>query len=344
MRPDLPARVKALRGCLSDLKTTKGRRLHPPDEDDDPFEVSDPFVGDEAKIMSSKAFRTMKYKTQVLTNPQNPMIRSRHTHVMEVVAVSVITADLLGLNTSLARAIALGHDIGHVPYGHQGEIFMAKAMGKKEFCHERMGPIIAQKIERHGRGLNLTFETLEGMMCHSGKTVREGMTPEAWVVRYADKFAYIFADYNDVVQRMKFHVRPELRDLMDEFGPNQRLRTSTAMGELVIESAECGKVSFEHSECAKNFARLRELMYEVYVRVTEQNPAPALEPVLDFLRATKLGDPFLLLALMTDRDVTFLAREPMKNVTHLECTALRELIPNLEEIGHVDLCNPCLDW
>ncbi|MDB5266473.1 MAG: hypothetical protein JWN89_288 [Parcubacteria group bacterium] len=334
--------ISGLHGCLAHLRTGEGRRQF--SSDSDPLTMKNLFVSDEAKITSSKAFRLLRFKTQVLTAPIDPFIRSRETHVMEVVACSVVIAELLGLNIDLVRAIALGHDIGHVPFGHPGEHFLAEAMGRKEFCHEVMGPLIAQKIERQGLGLNLCFETLDGMMRHSGDTAREGMTQEAWVVRWADKIAYLFADYNDISRRMKFPLEQELKALADEFGLDHRERTSTAIAALIVESAACGKVSFENSIWGHKFKKFRSLMMTVYVRVTQQDLRAMMEPVLEFLTQLKIGDPFLMFALMTDQDVIRLARNPSRNITHLRDTALGERLDYLGEYSHLDICNPYLNW
>ncbi len=333
------------RDCLRHLKTKpeRARRQHLNSHVEDPLEMHDPFASDEVKILSSKAFRNMGYKTQVATAPTNTNIRTRMSHTHEVVSCSVVIADLLGLNTSLARAIALGHDIGHVPFGHQGEQYLAQAMGLASFCHEVMAPIIAQKIERRGRGLNLSFQTLEGMMGHSGDMAKEGMMPEAWVVRYADKFAYLFHDYNDFM-RVRYQVKPELASLMNEFGENQRARTNTAICGLMIESAACGKVCFDESELAVKFKRIRTLMYEVYKCVASQDPRKIMEPVLSYLAKLRPGSEFLLLSLMTDKDVIFLAQQPLITYEHIGQTAIAEIIPYLDEIGPVDLCNPDLNW
>jgi dGTPase len=312
-------------------------------DDGDALHLSSNFLGDEAKLLMSKAFRALRDKTQVFTFPLTPLIRSRQYHVLEVVANTVVACDMLGLNVELGRAAALGHDIGHVPFGHQGEAWLAKVMGKP-FCHEVMGPVIAQKIERHGRGLNLSWHTLDAMMRHSGNTAREGMSPEAWVLRHADKFAYIFADYNDIVGRMKYPVSQELRGLMNEFGRNQRERGTTAISALILESAALGKVSFEESEIAQKFKRLRQLMYELYPRVTQQNVAATLEKVFEFLVQLRIGDPYLLLALMTDKDVDLIAHATMRDMQVFNQTAVSEIVPYLEDIGPVDLCDPDLDW
>lgn len=337
----------AQRDCLEHLKTHEGRRRHTFDigTNEDPLLISDPFLADEAKLLSSKTVRQLAHKTQVFTFPKNTLVRTRRTHVDEVVAISVITADLLGLNTNLVRAAAIGHDVGHVPFGHAGEAWMAAHMGRHDFCHEVMGPIVTQKIERKGSGLNLTFETLDAMQRHSGKRASPTMTPEAWVLRYCDKIAYLFADYNDIFVRMQFPAsNGELTTLVSEFGSNQRERVSTAIAALVIESATVGHVSFEHSTFGEKFQRIRELMYAVYPRITQQDVANTLGPVLDFLGNLQIGDPYLLLALMTDHDVVALATQPMKDISVLHGMAIMEIIPHLESIGHIDLCDPDLDW
>jgi len=315
----------------------EGRLLH------DILDVSNPFVKDECKITCGKAFRLLGAKTQVATAPMNLLIRNRLTHTMEVVAHSVRIAEILGLNVDLARSIALGHDTGHVPFGHQGEAFIGEAMGRKDFCHEVMGVVVAQKIERRGQGLNLTHETLEGMMCHSGSKAHDGMTQEAWVVRYADKIAYLFSDYNDM-QRMGWPIGAELRRLMESFGKDQRARVMRTITGLVTESSESYKVRFEDSELAASFRKIRTLMYEIYPKITQQKPHSKMEPVLEFLTGLGIGDPFLLLALMTDQDVVWLADIAMPDFGHLKQTGISELFPYLEAIGKVDMCDPCLDW
>jgi dGTPase len=335
-------KADSLRGCLSHLKTTTSYRRHANDED--ALALTNVFVSDEAKLLSSKAYRIMGDKTQVFTFPKTPLVRTRQSHVMEVVACSVIASELLGLNTDLVRAAAIGHDIGHVPFGHPGETWMAKTMGRPEFCHEVMGPVIVQHVERKGAGLNLTWHTLEAMLRHSGAMAKAGMSQEAWTLRYTDKFAYIFHDINDIVGRMKYPVSKELLDVAELFGSTQRERTTTAIASLVIESAECGRVSFEQSELGKKFQLLRTLMYQVYPHVTEQGVERNLNSVLEFLVTLDLGDPFLLLALMTDKDIGCLVAEPRKDMQSFNCTSVREILPHLESIGKVDMCSSDLDW
>ncbi len=334
-------KASSLKGCLAHLRTETGRRRY--DTDEDPLTGIDPFISDIGKIVSSKAVRNMPKKTQVFTLPGNALVRNRNTHVQEVVGTSIVLADLLGLNVHLVQAAAQGHDIGHIPLGHQGEAWLAKVMGRP-FCHEVMGPVVMQHIERAGKGLNLTFETLDGMMRHSGNMVREGMTPEAWLLRYTDKITYLFHDVNDIVVREGYSVSEELTNLVEEFGSIQRFRASTAMAALTIESAELGRVSFEYSDLAQKFHRLRRLMYDIYPCVTQQDVGPILEPVLRFLERLDIGDPFMLLALLNDEDAIKISRATMRDMRLFNETSLSEIVEHLPKIGKVDLCDPDLNW
>ena len=332
-----------LSGCLAHLKCKKGRRRILTDLDD-VLPISDLFASDTSKLYSSKAWRRMGDKTQVFTSPNTALVRTRATHVAEVIACSIIASEALGLNTSLVIAAAVGHDIGHVPLGHQGEKWIANQMGNPDFCHEILGPIIAQKIERGGGGLNLTFETLDAMMRHSGNLAKEGMTQEAWVLRYCDKFAYVFHDVNDIFVRFEYPIPKEIADTLDYFGKNQRERTTTAIAAMVVESSKLGRVSFKHSEIAKKFDRLRTLMYEIYPSVSTQNVDDILSPVLESLDRLNIGDPFLLLSMMTDTDVLNFSSKRMRDIGDFNQTSVSEILPYIQDIGEINLCDPCLDW
>jgi dGTPase len=302
---------------------------------------SHPFIEDEIKLLCSKGVRRLSDKTQVASLPRNPHIRNRLSHTGEVVACSVNIAQVLGLNTELARAIAIGHDIGHVPFGHAGEHYIAERTNSR-FTHETMGVVIAQHIERKCIGLNLTHEVLEGMLRHSGSNAIEGMTQEAWVVRYADKIAYIFADFNDF-NRMGCPLPKELVELVNQFGATQRERIRNVIINLCRESKEMGKVSFSQTVVAKRFDLLRKLMYGVYPRITMQDPARILDPIYTFLEKLNLGDPRIILGLMTDRDVSYLAERYALCYDHVRNTAVGEIIEHLQG-KKVDCCDPDLDW
>lgn len=326
-----------LRGAFADRKCVTGRRRY--NMNGDCFLPEDPFLADEIKIINSKAWRRLHRKTQVTSFPINHHIRDRASHSGEVSAIAVTIADALGLNANLVRAIAQGHDTGHVPLGHPGEEYLAQTTGRK-FTHEVMGVFVAQNVERKGLGLNLTFEVLDGMMRHSGKNVSPTMTLEAWVVRFADKIAFLFSDYNDF-KRFGFRFNPELVRLMERFGDNQRERVATAVSALIVESVEKGRVDFSESEFGKDFSKIRELMYEAYPRVTAQDPKRVMAHIFDFVAGLKMGDPLLILALMTDTDIEYLDRQSMLNVSHIRQTSAGELLDNLPE---KDCCDPDLNW
>jgi dGTP triphosphohydrolase len=320
---DLLSRYTATSGALSELKSTESRRKRTCKFD---FQaVGDPFVRDLSVILSSKAYRRMGEKNQVASSPHLPHVRNRATHSAEVMAHSVRLSEHLGLNTNLALAIGAGHDIGHVPFGHQGEHYIQEK-AKIPFSHEIMGVIIAQNIERKGVGLNLTFETLEGMYRHSGSNASSVMTQEAWVVRYADKIAFLFADYNDF-RRLNWICNSELSEYMNWFGMNQRDRTFRTMVALCEESYTSGFVSFESSEPAKKFKKLRGLMYEEYVKIVEQDVSRFLDPIYDFLDKSKLLPPWLGIALLTDEEVRKLISDHrMLNSKSIMDTGLGEMI------------------
>jgi len=282
-------------------------------------------------------------KNQVASSPLTPYIRDRATHVAEVMAHATRIAEHLGLNTHLSLSIAAGHDIGHVPFGHQGEHYLAKKMDRS-FTHEVMGVVVAQHIERRGEGLNLTHETLDGMYRHSGNNASSDMTPEAWVVRYADKIAYLFADYNDF-RRLRWKCSSELDDIMDWFGRNQRDRTFRTMVALCEESSTVGKVSFSASEPARMFDTMRKLMYEEYSYVVEQDVGRILDPIYDFLERSALVPPWIGIALLTDSEVCQLACDRrMLNSKTIMDTGLGEIIETYPTLASVDVLDLDLDW
>lgn len=336
------ANSDSIHGCLSHLRTNTSRRRHLSDED--LLTGPNPFISDRAKILESKTFRLLGQKTQVFTFPKTPLVRNRLSHVLEVEANCIKIASILGLNTDLVSAASLCHDVGHVPFGHPGEHWMAEAMGRPDFCHEVMGVVVTQHIERRGKGLNLTFHTLDAGMRHSGNLAREEMSQEAWVLRYADKITYLVHDITDILVRMLYPESNELSSIVLDLGRTPRERTASLIAGLLVESRQMGKVSFSESPMAKRFNRLRTLMYEIYPRVTMQNVKEKMGPVLEALQNLKIGNPFLLLALMTDVDVDRMYSAPTRDMNAFNQTSIHEIVPYLDEIGQVDMFDPDLNW
>ncbi len=340
-------------GDLSNLRTsdTGARRVFVDDED---LIVSDlcPFRQDaDVKIGVSKAFRQLMFKTQVISSPVNALIRNRASHTIEVVNVATTIANILGLNVDLARAIALGHDIGHVPFGHAGEEFLSERLGKK-FRHEIFALVRAQKIERLGQGLNLTHQTLSGILHHSrgsGKlTVAKTMSPEATVAMYSDKISYILSDYNDLVKRdiLSKTETGKVTNLINQLGSHQRERTNRLILALCRESVELGYISFENCQEAVIFQQVKLAMYELYEQVNAHGSEEVMSRVYDFVEK-KVADvnPAMILALMNDEDLLVLSKNTIFDRTDFNRTSVAEQVSFVRTLDpNLDLTDPGLDW
>ena len=174
---------------------------------EEPSPTRTAFSLDRDRIIHSKAFRRTKHKTQVFLAPVGDHYRTRLTHILEVSQIGRSIARALRLNEDLVEAMALGHDIGHTPFGHIGEELLARFL-PDGFRHNAQSVRIATSLEKNGRGLNLTDQTLDGILKHSAPTTGgvetaawgEPETPEGWVVRYADKIAYLHHDIDDAMR------------------------------------------------------------------------------------------------------------------------------------------------
>lgn len=343
---ELVRELLEVKDCLSAKKTITAHRRHPAEEDEDLLVSGiDPFLIDsQMKIAPCRAVRRMLDKTQVLTAPNNLHIRKRITHVGEVTSIASFMTAILGLNGELARAIALAHDIGHPPFGHDGETFLRKASGKR-FLHEVFGVVIAQHIERCGKGLNLTKEVLLGIMRNAWPVPSQvvSLSEEAKVVMWADRFAYVTGDYNDVM-RVGYPVPDELVRLMEKLGKNQRARVNELIAALCFESAAKGEVSFGETETALNFLHAKDLLYEIYPILNASNANCTLERIYDFVGKIFPGiDQTLVVSLMTDHDVLFLASQPVLDFSHFQQVTVAEIIPLIRK-KEIRWWEPDLNW
>jgi len=349
----------ACRGALAHLATkdADARRRGAGDDDGwlDPYAV--PYALDFDKLLCSKSIRRLGQKSQVVALPPNSHTRNRLSHSFEVVSAAAAIARVLGLNEDLCRAGGLGHDIGHTPFGHAGEEFLAKVTGKP-FRHEVFGAIVAQRIERKGRGLNLTVQTLRVIRNHSrgaGDLHTAGMSPEESAVMFSDKIAYVFADYNDLFARnaltgseLSLADHPGLEDAIDWFGANQRERTRTCIEALCIESAEAGAVRFATSETARRFAELKTRMYAVYKAVRKDYILPVMEQVYATLAGIEPEvDPVVAFALMNDRDIAWLHQRGFERgyiaAADLARLSIADVLPHLRG-KTFDITDPDIDW
>ena len=178
------------KACLS--AKTKGRIILEPKCD-----LRTDFQRDRDRIIHSNSFRRLKHKTQVFLSPEGDHYRTRLTHTLEVSQVARAIANGLLLNADLTEAIALGHDLGHTPFGHAGERALDKVV-PGGFRHYDQSLRVVDKLEKNGKGLNLTYEVRDGIVCHTrGK---EAFTLEGKIVKLADKIAYINHDIDDATR------------------------------------------------------------------------------------------------------------------------------------------------
>lgn len=171
---------------------SKGRKVYEPES-----ETRTCFSRDRDRIIHSKAFRRLKHKTQVFLSPTGDHYRTRLTHTLEVSQISRTIARCLGLNEDLTEAIALGHDLGHTPFGHAGERVL-REICPFHFNHNEQSLRVCTTLEKNGAGLNLTHEVLDGILCHTGDKIAD--TLEGQLVRLADKIAYISHDLDDALR------------------------------------------------------------------------------------------------------------------------------------------------
>jgi dGTP triphosphohydrolase len=340
-------------GNLSHLRTKDSSAWRRQENDEDLIIVdSSPYRQDaDIKIALSKGLRQLMFKTQVVSSPINGLIRNRASHTFEVVGLATLIADLLGLNVDLARAIALGHDIGHVPFGHAGETFLGEVLGKS-FRHEVFGVVRAQKIERMGKGLNLTHQTLSGIYYHSRgsgeMTIASQMSAEAAVVMFADKISYILSDYNDMVKRKL--LSPDetkmVTEIISEFGINQRERMARLALALCRESVLAGRISFSNCPEAKLFEQMKTQMYLLYGRAGSQGVTEVLSRVYDYVKNKVAGvEPALIVALMNDRDILFLSGKTIFDRSDFNQISVAEQLPYIRNLDPcLDLTVPDLDW
>jgi dGTPase len=297
---------KNCNGCLSHRRLIKsvGRRFK--DKSLESAAFSDPFLLDHNRIVNSKAFRRLKGKTQVFSIGNNPHVRTRLDHTMEVAALAEQLAIILGLNVTLCRAIAVGHDLGHVPYGHEGERTLSK-LGAGKLLHSVVGVNVVQHIERKGDGLNLTYETLKGILLHrrgdSDLDFSENQVDEFQLVMVCDKIAYTLSDIEDA-KRFEYFKNFKKADLL---GRTQRERQMNCMAALVLECQNKGFVCFQDSKIAKLFMAIRREMFDrVYKNINETMQSLFIEILFDFLKKNPkftLIDPVVFIALLTDREV-----------------------------------------
>lgn len=192
LREQIQKREERLSPYACRSAQSKGRQR--PEEE---CPVRTPFQRDVDRIVYSKAFRRLKHKTQVFLQPEGDHYRTRMTHTLEVTRIARTIARALELNEDLTEAIALGHDLGHTPFGHAGERALNSLM-PGGFAHYQQSVRVVERLEKNGEGLNLTWEVRNGILCHTKG--EPAATLEGQVVRLADHIAYINHDIEDALR------------------------------------------------------------------------------------------------------------------------------------------------
>ncbi len=244
---------------------------------------------DRDRIIHSKSFRRLKHKTQVFLAPMGDHYRTRLTHTLEVSQIARSIAKALNLNEDLTEAIALGHDLGHTPFGHAGERALSQCtvkLGQKPFKHNEQSVRVVEVLEKGGRGLNLTWEVRDGILNH--QTAGKPSTLEGNVVRLSDKIAYINHDIDDGIRAGLMTEDSLPKACTDVLGHSTRDRINTLVHGIVLNSLDSGVVSLP-DEQQEALYDLRKFMFsDLYT-----NPAAKSEEVKAGKLITMLFDAYM---------------------------------------------------
>lgn len=210
------------------------------------------------RIVHSKAFRRLMHKTQVFLQPEGDHYRTRMTHTLEVARIASTITRALGLNEDLAEAIAMGHDLGHTPFGHAGEVALSRCLGKP-FCHNEQSLRVVDELERDGRGLNLTHEVRDGILNHTGPVWPR--TLEGQIVRRSDQIAYVNHDIDDAIRAGILTDEDIPGEITDILGHEHSTRINTLVTDVIRVSREAGAICLS-PDVERALKDLRSFMFE----------------------------------------------------------------------------------
>ncbi|MDR1664578.1 MAG: deoxyguanosinetriphosphate triphosphohydrolase [Clostridiales bacterium] len=235
------------------------------------------FQKDRDRITHSKAFRRLMHKTQVFISPEGDHYRTRLTHTLEVTQIARTVARGIGLNEDLTEAIALGHDLGHTPFGHTGEDAL-DALMPGGFRHNEQSVRVVEFLENNGEGLNLTFEVVDGIFNH--RTVGTPATLEGKVVQISDKIAYMNHDIDDALRAGVLRQAEIPSHILEVLGGDSRKRIDFLVRDLIFHSAEAENVSLT-PHVAEVLYELRTFLYaRVYSNQLQMNERNKIALVL----------------------------------------------------------------
>ncbi|MBQ8203010.1 MAG: deoxyguanosinetriphosphate triphosphohydrolase [Clostridia bacterium] len=259
-------------------ENSKGRKVF-----EEPCPIRTDYQRDRDRIIHSRAFRRLKHKTQVFLSPESDHYRTRLTHTLEVSQISRTVARALRLNEDLTEAIALGHDLGHTPFGHAGERAL-DSISPCGFTHFEQSVRVCEKLEKSGKGLNLTFEVVDGILNHTKGDLAE--TAEGRIVRLCDHIAYMNHDIDDAIRAGVLSFDEIPKDIVEFLGKTKSERITALVGSL-IKNSQGLDIKFDE-QTHFYYEKLHKFMYDaVYsnkkAKAEEEKVEGIIRGIYDYL-------------------------------------------------------------
>ena len=288
---DVPTVVTADEGAVREVA-----------ERDDPLRT--PYQRDRDRIIHTKAFRRLKHKTQVFISPEGDHYRTRLTHTLEVSALARTVARALELNEDLVEAITMGHDLGHAPFGHAGEVALDEILTERvgrRFFHNEQSVRIVEHVERDGRGLNLTRAVRDGIRHHTGPGTPT--TLEGQIVRLLDRVAYVNHDIEDAIRAGLLDTDELPEAEIAVLGDTTTGRLTCLVADIVESSRGQDRIG-QSEEVGEAFRRLRAFMFDrVYLAPPNSDEATRARGVVRALFDLYMNEPNRLPATEASGDL-----------------------------------------
>lgn len=248
------------------------------------------FQRDRDRIIHCKSFRRMKHKTQVFISPEGDHYRTRLTHTLEVAQIARSIARALSLNEDLTEAIALGHDLGHTPFGHAGERELDKlCQSHGGFSHNEQSLRVVERLEKDGAGLNLTWEVRDGILHH--RTSGSPATLEGQVVQLSDKIAYTNHDIDDAVRAGMLKPADVPAGIVALIGTTSSSRINAMIRDTISNSVGIDKICMSQ-QMRQTLMDLREFMFQkVYMSCVAVEEHVKAEKIIGDLYAYYMNHP-----------------------------------------------------
>jgi dGTPase len=280
------AEERNLDGRAAKSRYSKGRGCA-----EEPCEMRTDFQRDRDRILYAKSFRRLKHKTQVFISPEGDHYRTRLTHTLEVSQIARTAARSLFLNEDLTEAIALGHDLGHTPFGHAGERVLNRVC-PFGFKHNEQSVRVIEVLEKDRTGLNLTWEVRNGIRCHTGS--ERAATLEGQIVRFADRIAYINHDIEDAIRGGVIMEEDIPADCAAVLGDTSSSRINAMIVSLVHASRAGDRIAMTPAVAEKTES-LRRFMFErVYVGSAAKQEEAKAERLLSIVYDILISRPEML--------------------------------------------------